>query len=242
MPVDPNPLEAYFRGNTGRLLHKWLHYFEIYDRHLSRYRGQEVTLVEIGVFHGGSLQMWKQYLGPGARIVGVDIDARCRALEEPQVEIVIGDQGDRDFLGQLRERLGPIDVLIDDGGHRVEQQIATFDVLFPAVRRGGTYLVEDLHTNYWRDYGGGYRLAGTFIELAKDMVDTIHAWHSRDAESFRPDDLTRSVRAMHVYDSVIVFDKDDVEPPQHAMTGNPVFDVPDIVGPTSSTYRKRLHG
>lgn len=235
-----NPLEEYFRHNKGRLLHKWLHYFDIYDRHLSKHRNQEITVVEIGVFHGGSLQMWKDYFGPKARIVGVDIEPRCKALEESQVEVIIGDQGDRAFLRALREEIGTVDVLIDDGGHRVEQQIATFDVLFPAVRPGGTYLVEDLHTNYWRDYGGGYRLAGTFIELAKDMVDQMHAWHSKDAESFRPDDITRSVRSMHVYDSVIVFEKDEVAPPQHAMTGEPAFDVPDILGPTSSTFMGRL--
>lgn len=179
--------------------------------------------------------MWKQYLGPQARIVGVDIDQRCKALEEPQIDVVIGDQGDRAFLRSLRDQVGPVDVVIDDGGHRVEQQIATFEMLFQSVRPGGTYLVEDLHTNYWREYGGGYRLAGTFIELAKGVMDQMHAWHSRDAESFQPDEITRSVRSMHVYDSVIVFERDEVATSQHAMTGTPVFDVPDITGLANST-------
>ena len=84
-----NDLERYFNSNSGRLIHKWMHFFEVYDRHFSRFRGKEVVVVEIGVFHGGSLQMWKQYFGPGAVIHGVDINPRCKELEEEQVTIHI---------------------------------------------------------------------------------------------------------------------------------------------------------
>ena len=52
-----NPLERYFRRNHGRLIHKWVHYFDIYDRHFSRFRGRPIVVLEFGVFHGGSLQM-----------------------------------------------------------------------------------------------------------------------------------------------------------------------------------------
>ena len=68
MGPSGNPLETYFRNNQGRLIHKWLHYFDIYDRHLSRFRGQDVHVVEIGVAGGGSLGMWREYFGPSARI------------------------------------------------------------------------------------------------------------------------------------------------------------------------------
>jgi cephalosporin hydroxylase len=72
-----NPLRAYFESGPERLLHKWVHYFDVYHRHLAPYRGQAVTLVEFGVFHGGSLRMWRDYFGRRARIVGVDIDPRA---------------------------------------------------------------------------------------------------------------------------------------------------------------------
>ena len=72
-----------------------------------------------------------------------DINPACKALEEDQIEIVIGDQEDRAFLAELRERIGPADIVIDDGGHTMAQQIATFEEMFPAVRNGGVYLVED---------------------------------------------------------------------------------------------------
>ena len=218
-----NPLESYFRQNQGRLIHKWMHYFDIYDRHFAPYRKGPITVVEFGVSHGGSLQMWKKYFGRKARIVGVDVDPRCKDLAEDQVEVIIGDQEDRDFLRTLREHVGPIDVLIEDGGHTMGQQIATFEEMWPAVRDGGVYLVEDLHTSYWPNYGGGYELDGTFIEYAKHLIDQQNAWHSRDKARFAPDEYTQTIRGMHVYDSVIVFDKANVPRPTHEKTGTRSF-------------------
>jgi cephalosporin hydroxylase len=179
-----NPLREYFEANTGRLIDKWLHYFDVYHRHFERFRGRPVTVLEFGVFHGGSLQMWKHYFGPQARIIGVDIDERCRALAEEQIEVRIGDQGDRAFLRSLAEDLGPVDLVVDDGAHMLRHQAATFEEIFPAVAADGVYLVEDLHTGYWAEYGGGYpgrtifgnrRAPRSFIEYSKDLVDRLNA-------------------------------------------------------------------
>jgi len=223
--ADVNPLEEYFANNdNGRLIHKWVHYFDIYHRHFAPYRGKKITIVEFGVFHGGSLEMWRNYFGPRARIIGVDIDERCRDLTGPGVEVVIGDQADPDFLRALVARVGPIDVVIEDGGHTMEQQLTTFRELWPAVRDGGVYLVEDLHTSYWSEFGGGYRRPGTFIEHAKTLIDSLNAWHSHDEASFTVDEHTRTVRGMHVYDSIIVFDKAAVEAPRDVMRGKPSHD------------------
>lgn len=219
-----NPLERYFRTNKGRMIDKWMHYFDIYDRHFSPYRGKPVTVVEFGVQHGGSLQMWRKYFGRRARIFGVDIDPRCAALADPGTEIIIGDQEDRGFLASLRERIGPIDVLIEDGGHTMGQQIATFEELWPAVADGGVYLVEDLHTSYWASHGGGYLDPGSFIEYAKRLVDQQHAWHAPEGSGLDVDDFTRSIRGMHVYDSVIVFDKARVTAPRRELSGTPSWE------------------
>ena len=218
---ETNPLRSYFERNEGRLLDKWLHYFEVYDRHFARFRGRSPVVVEVGVYHGGSMQMWKAYFGAGARIVGVDVDPRCREYVEPQVEIAIGDQSDRAFLRALREKVGRIDVLIDDGGHRMEQQRATFEELYTAVSDDGVILVEDCHTSYWQDFGGGYREPRSFIEFAKGLVDQLNAWHSRDPHSFPPSVFTRTCTSMHFYDSIVVFEKALRAPPQRRTTGNP---------------------
>ncbi|MEO7016684.1 MAG: class I SAM-dependent methyltransferase [Leifsonia sp.] len=223
MAYEKNPLTRYFLHNRGRLIDKWMHYFDIYDRHFSPYRFRPITVVEFGVSHGGSLQMWKKYFGKRARLTGVDIDPRCANLGEERINIVIGDQSDREFLARLRDQVGPIDVLIDDGGHTMQQQIATFEVMWPAVKVGGVYLVEDLHTSYWDNFGGGYRRSGTFIEYAKALVDQQNAWYSRDDDELAVDGYSRTIAGMHVYDSVIVFDKGDVHPPVREMRGNASF-------------------
>jgi hypothetical protein len=115
--------------------------------------------------------------------------------------------------------VGDIDVLIEDGGHTMAQQIATFEELWPNIVEGGVFLMEDLHTSYWPKLGGGYHRDGTFIEFAKNLIDQQHAWHSLDKESFVVDKYTRSIRGMHIYDSVIVFDKATVGRPSTARTG-----------------------
>ena len=165
-----NDLEKCFTENTGKLIHKWNHYFEIYDRHFARFRGTDVHVVEFGVFHGGSLQMWKQYFGPKARIFGVDINPHCKKLGGEQIEIFIGDQEDRSFLKSLAKQIPRIDILIDDGGHTMPQQINTFEELFPHVDEKGVYLCEDLHTSYWPELGGGHKKRGTFIDTARILL------------------------------------------------------------------------
>jgi hypothetical protein len=187
-----NDLEKYFYNNPGSLVHKWLHYFEIYDRHFRQFRGRKLTLIEFGVFHGGSLATWKDYFGPEARIIGVDIDPRCASLESEEVEVILGDQDDRGFLRSLREDVGAVDIVIDDGGHRMSQQVRTFEELWPAVTDGGVYLIEDLHTSYWPEYGGGVGNPDTFLSFVKVLIDSMHAWHARD--QVMVDDYTRTIK------------------------------------------------
>lgn len=230
--TEPNPLREYFERNPGRLIHKWLHYFDVYHRHFAAYRGRPITVVELGVYHGGSLQMWKHYFGPQARVVGVDINPACKALEEDQIEIHIGDQGDAAFLRRLCSDVGEFHILIDDGGHLMRQQIVTFGEMFPRLAADGTYLVEDLHTSYWPEYGGGYKRSAawlglgkprTFIEYAKDLIDALHAWHSREPKRLAVSEFTTSARALHFYESMLVIEKGAVSAPREKKTGTPSF-------------------
>jgi SAM-dependent methyltransferase len=215
-----NDLEKYFQNNQGNLINKWQHYFEIYDRHLSRYRNTDVHILEIGVRHGGSLQMWKHYFGPSAKVYGLDIHPRSRELEEPQIEIFVGDQEDRAFLATLRDQLPRIDILLDDGGHTMAQQINTFEELYHHIAADGVYICEDTHTSYWSTFGGGYRQAGTFIEYAKDLVDELHAFHKREEnEAMEVTDFTQSVNSMHFYDSMVIFEKRPRNKPEMSHTG-----------------------
>jgi SAM-dependent methyltransferase len=217
-----NPLEEYFFGNSGRLIHKWHHYFEIYHRHLEKFRGRAPVVLEIGVYYGGSLQMWREYFGSGASIVGVDVNPECLFFQGEAITVLIGDQADRRFLAGLRGRFPKIDIVIDDGGHTMAQQIATFEELYPHVQPDGVYLCEDVHTSYWPEYGGGYRREGTFIEYSKALVDRLHAWHSHEP-GFAVDGITRSTFALHFYDSILVAEKRPLQPPVHSETGTAGF-------------------
>jgi hypothetical protein len=230
-----NDLEKYFTESSGRQIHKWKHYFEIYDRHFSRFRGTGVHIVEFGVFQGGSLQMWKEYFGPDAKIFGIDINPHCKKLEEEQIEILIGDQEDRTFLKSLTEKIPKIDILIDDGGHTMKQQINTYEELFPYIDKNGVYLCEDLHTSYWWGSNGGYKRRGTFIEYSKNFIDYINAWHSVQPSRLSVTGFTKSVHSLHYYNSVLVIEKRPIETPTDMETGTPT--IPNYSPPKSHVNR-----
>ncbi|HEV3239083.1 MAG TPA: class I SAM-dependent methyltransferase [Casimicrobiaceae bacterium] len=214
-----NDLEAYFVNNPGRMIHKWWHYFEIYDRHLSRFRGTEVNLVEIGVYQGGSLQMWKHYFGERARIWGIDINPAVKQFAEDGINIIVGDQADREFLRALARDVPQIDILIDDGGHTMVQQRTTMEELFPKIDAHGVYICEDLHTSYWREFGGGHLDPRSFVEFSKNYIDRLSAWHSQDLQALSVSEFTRTAHSMHYYDSMLVIEKRPVEEPKARRTG-----------------------
>src|SRR5215472_16408253 len=85
------PLKQYFEAHDqGRGVWKWNHYFEVYERHFSRFRRTPVRVLEIGVYSGGSLEMWSEYFGPEAQIYGVDIEPACKAYDSDSVKVLIG--------------------------------------------------------------------------------------------------------------------------------------------------------
>jgi len=221
--AEGNPLAEYFFDNPGRQIHKWHHYLEIYHRHFAAFRGKSPVVVEIGVQHGGSLQMWREYFGPGCRVVGIDIDERCRMFADQDTTILIGDQGDRAFLAGVRLQVPHIDILIDDGGHTMAQQIATFEELYAHIQPHGVFLCEDMHSSLLSRFGGGVRRAGTFLEYGKALVDGLYAWHSQEPQLLGVNRFTETTHSLHFYDSVLVIEKRLLEKPRRSKTGMPSF-------------------
>jgi 23S rRNA U2552 (ribose-2'-O)-methylase RlmE/FtsJ len=220
-----NDLLSYFENNKKRLIFKWMHYFEIYDRYFSKFRGTDVHFLEIGVSHGGSLQMWKDYFGAKARLFGVDVNPFCKNFEEDQVTIFIGDQADKTFLGRLKREMPRLDIVLDDGGHTMEQQITTFETLYPHISDHGIYLCEDTHTSYWKRYGGGFRRRGSFVEHSKNLVDDLHAWHFEKADKKDVSEITKSTYGIHFYDSIVVLEKRPMTRPVVRQIGQPTLPV-----------------
>ena len=115
--LDKNELRQYADDHKeGPGLWKFDNYFEIYDRHFRRFREKDVHVLEIGVYSGGSLDMWRSYFGPKAKIYGVDREPACTMYEGNNVKIFIGNQRDRNFWKRFREQVPNLDVVIDDAG------------------------------------------------------------------------------------------------------------------------------
>jgi hypothetical protein len=110
-----------------------------------------------------------------------------------------------------------INILIDDGGHQMKQQITTYEELFPYIDEHGVYLCEDLHTSYWQGFGG-YKMDGTFIEYSKNFIDYINAWHSH-TDLLKVTTFSKSVHSLHYYDSVLVIEKRPISKPVAVVSG-----------------------
>lgn len=197
-----------FLGNSHRTINKWTHYFPAYEAHLSRFVSRPAFFLEIGAGRGGSAQMWKRYLGPRVQIVSIDINPECRKFEEDQIAYRIGSQSDLAFLAEVLQEFGTPNIVLDDGSHRMSDVAETFRFLYPRTAADGVYIVEDLHTAYWSEFGGGLKREGTFIEIAKGLVDELNADWSRGA--LPPTEFTRSTLSMHFYDSMVVFERGKV--------------------------------
>ncbi len=224
-PSPQSDLEKFFEARKeGHGICKWKHYFDIYDRHFSRFRGTEVHILEIGIYSGGSLETWKDYFGPEARSYGVDIKPACQAYEGESVKVFIGDQGDRNFWKQFKAEVPHVDIVVDDGGHQAEQQIVTFEALVPYLRPGGVYLCEDLHGTF-------NRFAGYIYGFASNL--NASQW-VREPESnerrfiCRATALQSAVRSVHFYPFVTVVEKTETPicelvSPKHGTQWAPFF-------------------
>lgn len=211
-------LQKHFLSNADKLLYKWVHYFDIYEHHFERFRGKAPTILEIGVLGGGSLAMWKEYFGPDAKIIGIDINPECKQHEGPGIEIFIGSQDDPAVLEAVLSKYPDIDVVLDDGSHQMRHMISSFQYIYPRISPRGCYMVEDTHTCYWDEYEGGLRREGSFMEFVKDRLDDINSFHARGALPVTQ--FTKSTQSITTYDSIVVFEKRPQGYRQAPMTGS----------------------
>ena len=237
-----NPLYNYFINNKKNQIDKWMHYFNVYHKYLSEYRNTSFVFVEVGVQNGGSLQMWRDYFGSDARIIGIDIDERCKMMEKEGFEIWIGNQEDPAFWKEFKRSVSKIDVLLDDGGHTMKQQLVTFQEMFPTISEQGYYICEDLHTSYFETHNGGYHKKGTFIEHTKDLIDDMHAWRSKRNDVFEAAPRTANLKGIHIFESIIVFAKGSKLQPTRKVTGNPtvVDNNPTVVDNNPTVVDNRV--
>jgi hypothetical protein len=205
-------LHEIFLNNGNNITNKWIHYIDIYEKHFSRFVDTDVLILEIGVSKGGSVEMWREYFGKNATIVGIDIVEGCKQYENKNknIFIEIGSQSDTKFIDSVLEKYGIPNIVIDDGSHVMIDLVTTFNHLYPKLKDGAVYLAEDLHTSYIpQPFGGGLHNPSTFIELTKRNIDDLNMG-TLVAEANTPIELTdfwATTNSITCYDSIHVYEK-----------------------------------
>jgi demethylmacrocin O-methyltransferase len=186
-----------------------------YEQHLRPYRDQRVRLLEIGVggYHipnlgGASLRMWKHYFCRGL-IYGVDLFDKS-GVDELRLRTIQGDQADPAFLDRLGREIGPLDIIIDDGSHLNRHVLISFGALFPHLRPGGLYIIEDTQTSYWPGWGGSSTPSdadGTSMGMVKQLIDGLNHQEQVREPGHDPSPTEKNVMAVHAYHNLVVIEK-----------------------------------
>lgn len=218
-----NLFGSFYRSDLTRLAvifgsDKWgdHYYTPHYKQHFKKFKRKKIKILEIGVggndsktLGGASLRMWKSYFRRGS-IYGIDIYDKS-ALEEKRIKIFQGDQSDEVFLKSVGEEVGPFDIIVDDGSHFNEHIITSFKTLFPYLKMGGIYVVEDLQTSYWESFGGSsedLKKTGTAMNFFKSITDGInHTEFIND--NYQPTYLDKHVSSIHFYHNLIFLYKEN---------------------------------
>jgi hypothetical protein len=197
MTTKINDLEQIFNEHKGFISHKYINHLYAYDLHCSKLRNTECCIVELGIGHGGSLQIWKKYYGPKAKIFGIDKNDR-NDLNDDQIKTFVANQNNIQSMEEVASQIPPIDLFIDDGSHETPHHINTFNVFFPKLKEDGIYACEDLHTCYREAYNGGYKKSDTFIEFIKNLVDEMNMDQCQ---------LPAYVKSLHIYYLLFLLEK-----------------------------------
>lgn len=190
-------------------------YTPIYDQVLRHLRGRPIRLLEIGVggysnplAGGSSLYAWAEYF-PFGDIVGLDLSEK-RIFPHPRINVIQGSQDDVGLLTNICNAYGPFDIVIDDGSHDPSHMIASFDVIFPLMKKEGIYIVEDTQTCFWKHAGGSPDGSGTIFDIAREIMASMHFEEARQAgqspSSTKFAFITSSIR---IHRNIIIFERGD---------------------------------
>jgi Methyltransferase domain len=202
---------------------KWgVHFYTpVYHDLFCHLRDRPIRLLEIGVggyglqtSGGASLAMWAEYFANG-QITGIDVAEKRLALD-PRVRVYRGSQNDSAFLKKVCDERGPFDIVIDDGSHVPKHVVASFHILFPVLRDGGMYVIEDVQTAFWPNHGGSIIHGGETVRLTRTIIECLNhveivvADRSHPFPTFAP-----QVKALRAFHNVLVVDKGDNSEPSN---------------------------
>lgn len=169
-------IEQLHREKTGKVSDKWASYLPYYQSLLAGMQDQAIDMLEIGVQNGGSLETWSRYFTQAKHIIGCDIDEKCRLLayDDPRVKVVVGDANADGVFQEITQCSEGFDLIIDDGSHTSSDILGSFVKYFPVLRPNGVFIIEDTHTLYMNDWGGGILNEQSAYAFFKKLVDVLN--------------------------------------------------------------------
>ena len=180
---------------------KYKKYFRVYDNLFSKYINKKIVFVEIGILNGGSLQIWKKFFGNKARIIGIDLNPKCKKFEEKGVEVFIGDQSNPKFWKYFFKKVGKVDIILDDGGHTNKQQILTAISVVKNINNNGILVTEDTHTSYMKEFNNPNKYS--FIGFVKKCIDDINFTFPNLNNFYYS--LNKYVYSIQIFESIVCF-------------------------------------
>jgi len=172
-------LNQLYSEHEGKISDKWSLYLAEYDRIFTEYRNKPISMLEVGIQNGGSLEIWAKYFSHGEKFVGCDINSDCSLLQynDPRIAVVIGDVNSDSVRDEILQHCQEYDIVIDDGSHISSDIIKTFAKYFPNIMDGGVFVAEDLHCSYWEGFEGGLFDPFSSITFFKLLADVINHEH-----------------------------------------------------------------
>jgi hypothetical protein len=211
------------KGESDLVSDKWSSYIEIYDKIFDKFSDKEISIVEIGVQNGGSLEVYNQYFPNSEVIIGIDNNEGCRKLKftTNKIKLIIGNAAEKSIIPKLNNYAPKYDIIVDDGSHTSEDIIRSFSNLFSLIKNNGIYVIEDMHTSYFQSCQNGLYApfsANTFFKLISDIIN-YEFWNN----NLKPSDILNdfkkkynfqlsdydctSIKSISFYNSVCVIEK-----------------------------------
>jgi hypothetical protein len=188
--------------------HNYLHH---YEQHLTEYRHEPITFIECGIGGyeykdrgGQSLRMWREWFSC-AKVVGFDLYDKT-GINIEGVEIYQGSQDDREFLTAMINVVGQPTIFIDDGSHHCDLTLKTFEIVFPALKSKGWYVLEDIEGSFWNTWSKGTQDYNDFyfpspVNLGRKLINEVNKKHIIGFESQYP------IESLHFYNNIIFIKK-----------------------------------
>ena len=191
-------------------------YTQHYQKHFSPFQYKKINLLEIGVggykspiVGGNSLRMWKSFF-LFSNIFSLDIYDKSQ-LQEKRIRIFKGSQTDKKLLDTICKEVNGFDIIIDDGSHINNHVITAFKHLFPRLKKGGIYVIEDTQTSYWEQMGGSsteFNRKDTIYGFFKSLIDGLNS-EEYLIEGYNKTFYDKHIVSMHFYHNLIFIYKGD---------------------------------